>query len=115
MHPDRVAKAAGWLIIATGEAYMKDYHYTQWWQKEQKEKKEVYTQKSRHAALFIFREGRAWVLWRGSFRSNQSEPISERVLGKSSDIRSMISRGENFISWWENKKRQPMKAASQKR
>jgi hypothetical protein len=109
MHPDRIAQKAGWLVLESNQAYMKNYHYSEWWQKEQKEKKEVYTQKSRHAALFIFREGRAWVLWRASYRSDQAEPISERTLGKSCDLRKMIARGEDFITWW-NKKRQPTRA-----
>jgi hypothetical protein len=116
VHPDRIAKAAGWLIIETGEVYEKQYHHSEWWQKEEVDNKEVFVLKSRHASLFIFREGRSWVLWRGSFRSDQAEPISERTLGKSHDLRKMIARGEDFITWWENRnKKGQSKKTAQKR
>jgi hypothetical protein len=104
MHPDRIAQKAGWLVLESNQAYMKNYHYSEWWQKEQIEKKEVYTLKSRTASLYIFKEGDAWVLWRATFKSDQSEPLSERILGKNRDIRKLIARGEDFITWWKTKK-----------
>lgn len=111
MHPDRIAKAAGWLVIVPGEVYEKTYFHSEWWQKEQIEKKEVYTLKSRTASLYIFKEGDAWVLWRATFKSDQSEPLSERILGKNRDIRKLIARGEDFITWWKTKKDSQKKTA----
>jgi hypothetical protein len=115
VHPDRIAQKAGWLVLESNQAYEKPYFYGEWWQKEEVNNKEVFVLKSRRASLFIFKEKGVWILWRATFKSDQSDPLSERVLGKSRDIRSIISRGENFISWWENRNKKGQSKTAPKR
>lgn len=111
MHPDRIAQKAGWLVLESNQAYEKPYFYGEWWQKEEVNNKEVFVLKSRRASLFIFKEKGVWILWRATFKSDQSEPLSERILGKNRDIRKLIARGEDFITWWKTKKDSQKKTA----
>lgn len=113
MHPDKLAKEKGWMILKSGEAYEKHYAGFDKWEKEKRGGKEVMVLKRQNSSIFIFQEKNGWSLWRATHLAGIPEPISEKTLGFHRDFEKILQRGEAFIQWVNDtkKKSSPAKTA----
>lgn len=76
---DNLAHRNGWLVLSLGEAYER--------------------QLSSVAAVYIFKEGSKWILWRAFWPPGHYKPRTEKKLFSHKDFKQVFQRAESYVDW----------------
>lgn len=82
---DAEAKKAGFLILASGEAYE--------------------CQLTKYHSVFLFREGERWDCYRASWIPGRSMAHREKTFGRNLPFRTALDHAVQYIRWFQSRQR----------
>lgn len=82
---DAQARSAGWMVLASGEAY-------------------EYSLSRKHSVFLFHEENDLWTAWRASWLSGQSAPDKEKTMAEAVPWGVAWAKANEYIQWFKSSK-----------